>query len=127
MMILEMVAGRKNIDAGFKHSSEIYFPHWIHKHIELEGDLKLLLNMDKAGKELARKMILVGLWGIQSNPANRPSMDKVVDMLEGSHEVLFKYHPSLFLLPLGEVQQEVPQHPLQILSKTVSRLYAEIY
>lgn len=88
MMILEMVAGRKNIDAGLQHSSEIYFPHWIHKHIELEGDLKLLLNMNKAREELARKMILVGLWCIQSNPANRPSMDKVVDMLEGSHEVI---------------------------------------
>jgi hypothetical protein len=36
-------------------------------------------------------MILVGLWCVQSNPANRPSMDKVVDMLEGSHEVIFKY------------------------------------
>jgi hypothetical protein len=88
MMILEMVAGRKNIDAGLKHSREIYFPHWIHKHIELEGDLKLPLNMNKAREELARKMILVGLWCIQSNPANQPSMDKVVDMLEGSHEAI---------------------------------------
>jgi hypothetical protein len=55
MMILEKVAGRKNIDAGFKHSSEIYFPHWSHKHIELEGDLKLLLNMNKAGKSLQER------------------------------------------------------------------------
>uniref|UniRef100_A0A2N9IZ64 Protein kinase domain-containing protein n=1 Tax=Fagus sylvatica TaxID=28930 RepID=A0A2N9IZ64_FAGSY len=87
MMILEMVAGRKNLDAGLQHSSEIYFPHWIYKRLEL-GDLKPLLNMNKAVEELARKMILVGLWCIQSNPADRPSMDKVVDMLEGSHEAI---------------------------------------
>ena len=43
---------------------------------------------NKAVEELARKMILVGLWCIQSNPADRPSMDKVVDMLEGSHQVI---------------------------------------
>jgi serine/threonine protein kinase len=87
MMILEMVAGRKNLEAGLQHSSEIYFPHWIYKRLEL-GDLKPLLNMNKAVEELARKMILVGLWCIQSNPADRPSMDKVVDMLEGSHEAI---------------------------------------
>ena len=45
MMILEMVAGRKNTDAGIQHSSEIYFPHWIYNHLELEGNLKLLLSM----------------------------------------------------------------------------------
>lgn len=44
--------------------------------------------MNKAVEELARKMTLVGLWCIQSNPSDRPSLDKEVDMLEGSHEVI---------------------------------------
>ncbi|KAL6324837.1 hypothetical protein AAG906_018364 [Vitis piasezkii] len=66
MMILEMVAGRKIIDTGVSCSSEIYFPHWIYKHLELEDDhLKL-----------------------QQIFTNRPSIHKAVDMLEGGHEDL---------------------------------------
>ncbi|KAH0930777.1 hypothetical protein HID58_016504 [Brassica napus] len=37
---------------------------------------------------LVRKMVLVGLWCIQTNPFDRPSMSKVVEMLEGSPEAL---------------------------------------
>ncbi|XP_034705957.1 LEAF RUST 10 DISEASE-RESISTANCE LOCUS RECEPTOR-LIKE PROTEIN KINASE-like 2.4 isoform X1 [Vitis riparia] len=89
MMILEMVAGRKIIDTGASCSSEIYFPHWIYKHLELEDDhLKLQHNFSEGGEPVARKMIFVGLWCIQTNPANRPSIHKVVDMLKGSHEDL---------------------------------------
>ena len=89
MMILEMVAGRKIIDTGASRSSEIYFPHWIYKHLELEDDhLKLQHIFSEGGEPVARKMIFVGLWCIQTNPANRPSIHKAVDMLEGSHEDL---------------------------------------
>ncbi|KAM0012221.1 putative glycerophosphodiester phosphodiesterase, protein kinase RLK-Pelle-LRK10L-2 family [Helianthus debilis subsp. tardiflorus] len=38
MMILEMVGGRKNIEVGVDHTSEIYFPHWIYKKVELHED-----------------------------------------------------------------------------------------
>ncbi|KAF8106185.1 hypothetical protein N665_0145s0006 [Sinapis alba] len=37
---------------------------------------------------LVNKMVLVGLWCIQTNPYDRPSMNKVVEMLEGSLEAL---------------------------------------
>lgn len=35
-------------------------------------------------EEIKRKMLLVGLWCIQTAPSDRPSMTKVVEMLEGS-------------------------------------------
>ncbi|KAG6524222.1 hypothetical protein ZIOFF_014115 [Zingiber officinale] len=56
MMILETVGGKKNVKACADR-------------IETE--------------EIARQMILVGLWCIQTLPANRPSMTKVIEMLEG--------------------------------------------
>ncbi|TXG57358.1 hypothetical protein EZV62_018671 [Acer yangbiense] len=34
-------------------------------------------------KESARKMIIVCLWCIQTNPSSRPAMNRVVEMLEG--------------------------------------------
>ncbi|XP_042497681.1 LEAF RUST 10 DISEASE-RESISTANCE LOCUS RECEPTOR-LIKE PROTEIN KINASE-like 2.1 [Macadamia integrifolia] len=88
MMVLEMVGGRRNIDAGVDHTSEIYFPHWIYKHIGQGEHLQLDMVMREEDEEIAKKMVLVGLWCIQMDPTNRPSISKVVDMLEGSLESL---------------------------------------
>ncbi|KAJ4972734.1 hypothetical protein NE237_005908 [Protea cynaroides] len=88
MMVLEMVGGRKNFDAGVGHTSENYFPDWIYKHIEQGEHLQLNLIFKEKEEEIARKMATVGLWCIQMDPANRPSISKVVDMLEGNLESL---------------------------------------
>ncbi|KAL0682632.1 hypothetical protein Bca4012_049480 [Brassica carinata] len=39
-------------------------------------------------EEIAKKMKIVGLWCIQSSPSNRPPMNIVVEMMEGSLEAL---------------------------------------
>ncbi|KAA8547785.1 hypothetical protein F0562_004214 [Nyssa sinensis] len=117
MMILEMVGGRKNIDTRFGCTSETYFPHWIYKRLELEEDLKLQWNMNKAEEEVARKMILVGLWCIQTDPGNRPSMNRVVDMLEGNQEAL-QIPPKPF--PSSPVRTPAGR-PRNILSQYVPR------
>ncbi|XP_059650612.1 PR5-like receptor kinase, partial [Cornus florida] len=88
IMVLEMVGGRKNIYIGVDHTSEIYFPHWIHKRVELDDDLGFYGIMNEEQNEKARKMIIVGLWCIQTDPSNRPSINKVIEMLEGSLESL---------------------------------------
>ncbi|KAH0705757.1 hypothetical protein KY285_012538 [Solanum tuberosum] len=80
----KMVGGRKNVKEEVSHTSEIYFPYWAYRHVQLDDDLKLHGIIDIEEKETARKMILVGLWCIQTDPAQRPSMSKVIDMLEGS-------------------------------------------
>ncbi|KAL5571294.1 hypothetical protein UlMin_020891 [Ulmus minor] len=84
MMVLEMVGGRKNVNAMAARSSEIYFPDWLRKHIEEDENLKLDETMSKEEEEITRKMIIVSLWCIQTIPSDRPSMTKVVEMLEGS-------------------------------------------
>ncbi|KAA8532676.1 hypothetical protein F0562_032709 [Nyssa sinensis] len=88
MMILEMVGGRKNVNAQADRTSEIYFPHWIHKRLELGQELGLHGIINDEQKESARKMIIVGLWCIQINPSDRPPMSRVVAMLKGSLETL---------------------------------------
>ncbi|XP_075662114.1 LEAF RUST 10 DISEASE-RESISTANCE LOCUS RECEPTOR-LIKE PROTEIN KINASE-like 2.1 isoform X2 [Castanea sativa] len=88
MMILEMVGGRKNIDVGISNTSEIYFPHWIYKRLEQHNDLGFPINMTVEETAMVRKMILVGLWCIQTNLSDRPSMSKVIEMLEGNIEAL---------------------------------------
>ncbi|XP_059455083.1 LEAF RUST 10 DISEASE-RESISTANCE LOCUS RECEPTOR-LIKE PROTEIN KINASE-like 2.1 [Corylus avellana] len=88
MMVLEMVGGRKNIDIRVDHSSELFFPHWIYKRLELDEELGLEGVMNEEDQERARKMIIVSLWCIQTDPLNRPPMSKVVNMLEGSLDSL---------------------------------------
>ncbi|KAH7839170.1 hypothetical protein Vadar_000695 [Vaccinium darrowii] len=88
MMVLEMVGGRKNTSVEVDHTSEIYFPHWVYKRLELDEDLGLHGIMDDEPKENVRKMIIVGLWCIQTNPSHRLSTSRVLEMLEGSPESL---------------------------------------
>ncbi|XP_065623244.1 LEAF RUST 10 DISEASE-RESISTANCE LOCUS RECEPTOR-LIKE PROTEIN KINASE-like 2.1 isoform X2 [Quercus suber] len=83
MLVLEMVGGRKNFDAGVSNSSEKYFPDWIYKDLELGLDGRNC-GVITEEKETSSKMILVSLWCIQTNPTDRPSMNKVVEMLEGT-------------------------------------------
>ncbi|ONI09207.1 hypothetical protein PRUPE_5G223800 [Prunus persica] len=88
MMILEVAGGRKNSDVQVSHTTDAFFPDWIYKHLEQGSNLGLPNPMTQEENELARKMILVGLWCIQTKPPDRPSMSKVIEMLEGSNEAL---------------------------------------
>ncbi|CAJ1951949.1 unnamed protein product [Sphenostylis stenocarpa] len=84
MMLLEMVGGRKNINADASHTSEIYFPHWIYKRLELDTDLRLEEEIMPEKKEIVKRLIIVGLWCIQTFPNGRPTMSRVIDMLEAN-------------------------------------------
>nr|XP_018679523.1 PREDICTED: LEAF RUST 10 DISEASE-RESISTANCE LOCUS RECEPTOR-LIKE PROTEIN KINASE-like 2.4 [Musa acuminata subsp. malaccensis] len=83
MLLLEMAGGRRSIGATDENTSEVYFPHCLY------DDLDRYCNVGAAGvttetREVARKMMIVGLWCIQMMPENRPSMSEVVEMLKGS-------------------------------------------
>ncbi|KAJ1263948.1 hypothetical protein BS78_09G226000 [Paspalum vaginatum] len=78
MMILEMVGARKNINQSSEASSK-YFPQWVYEHLEeyCANPSDTVVHSD-----LVRKLIVIGLWCIQLQPMNRPSMTRVVEMLE---------------------------------------------
>ncbi|CAL5399727.1 unnamed protein product [Camellia sinensis] len=88
LMILEMVGGRKNVDGGVDHTSEKYFPNWIYKRLQLEQEIGQHRIMNEEENERVRKITIVGLWCIKTDPSRRPTMSRVVDMLEGSLESL---------------------------------------
>ncbi|KAF5780325.1 putative glycerophosphodiester phosphodiesterase, protein kinase RLK-Pelle-LRK10L-2 family [Helianthus annuus] len=88
MMVLEMTGARKHNNTSGTSTSEAYFPDWVYKQVEVGGDLGDYGVTSEEEEELARKMMIVSLWCIQSNPSDRPSISKVVEMLEGSFEIL---------------------------------------
>ncbi|KAM3731741.1 hypothetical protein ACB098_11G005100 [Castanea mollissima] len=87
MLLMEMVGRRKNLNASVEHSSQIYFPSWIYDKLEQGEDLEVL-NVIEGEKKTLKKMIIVAFWCIQMKPINRPSMSKVLEMLEGPMELL---------------------------------------
>ncbi|XP_077226636.1 rust resistance kinase Lr10-like isoform X2 [Tasmannia lanceolata] len=87
MLLMEMAGRRSNFNAKAENSSQIFFPLWIYDQVNQGNDMELGNACDDE-KEVAKKLIIVALWCIQMKPANRPSMGKVLEMLEGSMELL---------------------------------------
>ncbi|KAL5058757.1 hypothetical protein RYX36_030361 [Vicia faba] len=118
MLILEMIGGRKNYDTGGSCTSEMYFPDWIYKDLEQGNTSNTLLNsltISEEENDMVRKITFVSLWCIQTNPSNRPPMNKVIEMLQGPlSSVSYPPKPVLF-------SPELP--PLQVESISSSDLY----
>jgi len=88
MVLLEIISGRKSYDP-VESSEKAHFPSYAFKKLE-EGDLRDIFDAklkynDK--DERVHVAIKVALWCIQEDFYQRPSMSKVVQMLEGVCDV----------------------------------------
>ncbi|KAL5071038.1 hypothetical protein RYX36_021925 [Vicia faba] len=81
MLLMEMASRRKNLNALAVQSSQIYFPFWIYDQLHDGREVTIENGTDQEIK-LAKKMMIVALWCIQTKPEDRPSMIKVLEMLE---------------------------------------------
>lgn len=88
MVVLEMVGAKMNKNVEGEGSSEVYFPQWVYKRLELNEEGRLRSIKSESDRKMIRKLIIVSLWCIQTEPSKRPAMSRVVDMMEGSLEVL---------------------------------------
>lgn len=88
MLLLDMVGGKKNVVTKMISSSGAYFPDWIHDKVMKEEVTEGEPNFPEGEVGIAKKMIMVGLWCIQMDPRDRPSMARVVEMLNGSIEAI---------------------------------------
>ncbi|MED6120984.1 hypothetical protein PIB30_025761 [Stylosanthes scabra] len=85
MLVLEIIGGRRNYYENVEsQAGQICFPDWIYKDLEQGNIPTKCLPHREEENDIAKKMTLVSLWCIQPDPLNRPSISKVIDMLEGS-------------------------------------------
>ncbi|CAL2240156.1 unnamed protein product [Prunus armeniaca] len=106
MLLMEMASRRKNLNASIEHSSQIYFPRWVSDQFCMGKEFEMD-DATEEEKKIIKKMIITALWCIQLKPSDRPSMNKVIEMLEGEVECL-QLPPKLLLYP----QQEMPRDNL---------------
>ncbi|VVB16086.1 unnamed protein product [Arabis nemorensis] len=114
MLVLEMIGAtnKDRVQNAASNTSSVYFPDWIYKDLEDGQHSKLFDDeLTREEEDITKKMILVALWCIQSYPSNRPSMNRVVEMMEGSLDALE--------VPPRPVLQ-IPTPPLQGSSSTLS-------
>ncbi|KAG2587140.1 hypothetical protein PVAP13_5NG104581 [Panicum virgatum] len=107
MMLLEMVGGRKNVKSMVEKSSQKYFPDWIYDHFALDDGLEAC-EVTCEVEEIARKMILIGLWCVQVLPMFRPTITEVLEMFEKGLDELD--------IPPKQNFRQIPEDSMCILS-----------
>ncbi|XP_060203828.1 rust resistance kinase Lr10-like isoform X1 [Lycium barbarum] len=97
MLLMEMAGRRKNMNPFADHLSQIYFPTWVYDQFNAGNDIEIQ-DASEEDRWFVKKMMIVALWCIQMKPADRPAMNKVVEMLEGDVELLHM-PPRPFIAP----------------------------
>ncbi|XP_027939902.1 rust resistance kinase Lr10-like [Vigna unguiculata] len=93
MLLLEMVGGRKNVDMSSPEDFNVLYPDWIHNLVD--GDMHIHVE-DEGDVKIAKKLAIIGLWCIQWQPGNRPSIKSVIHMLETQEENQIAVPPNPF-------------------------------
>ncbi|CAI8605494.1 unnamed protein product [Vicia faba] len=85
MMLLETIGGKKITEDLEKNTSHVHYPEWIHNLLDDQEEMRIHVD-DQEDEKTVRKMAIVGLWCIQWHAMDRPSMQMVVQMLEGDED-----------------------------------------
>ncbi|KAF8038641.1 hypothetical protein BT93_B1239 [Corymbia citriodora subsp. variegata] len=125
MMLMEMAGRRRNVNVNAEDSSQIYFPLWVYDQLGKEKEVEMVDAIEEE-RETVRKMIIVALWCIQLSPNDRPSMSRVLNMLEGEiDELQVPPKPLLYPteMPITDVETEMELETLSS-SSSVPTIYS---
>ncbi|KAL3714276.1 hypothetical protein ACJRO7_006240 [Eucalyptus globulus] len=126
MLLMEMASRRKNAKANVECSSQIYFPLWVYDQLNKESEVEI--EEVEGDGEIMRKMVTVAFWCIQLIPNDRPSMSRVLNMLEGDINKL-RLPPKPLLYPSEkpfddvDAEIELESFPTTSSASTISEGY----
>ncbi|CAL0319495.1 unnamed protein product [Lupinus luteus] len=107
MLLMEMAGRRKNLNALAEHSSQVYYPFWVYDQLHDGKEITTEKDTDEEMR-LATKMMIVALHCIQTRPNDRPSMNKVLEMLDGDEDLPLPSKP--YLYPQDTQPEDVIEH-----------------
>ena len=99
ILLLELICCRKSFEAEAKDEDQMILADWAYDCYK-EKKLDLLVENDvEAIDDMRRleKYVMIAIWCIQEDPSLRPTMKKVVQMMEGSIEVSVPLGSSSFI------------------------------
>ena len=85
-MLLEFICYRKNVDWNLLEEEAI-LEEWAY-HCFKVHELGKLVSGKEVDKRQLERMVKVGLWCILDDPSLRPTIKKVLLMLEGNLDIL---------------------------------------
>ncbi|XP_058188057.1 G-type lectin S-receptor-like serine/threonine-protein kinase LECRK3 [Rhododendron vialii] len=96
VVLLEIICGRKCLDWS-RREDEAVLEDWVYDCYEARELGKLVGEEEKMDISKLERMVKVGLWCIQDEPSLRPSMKKVLLMIEGTVHIPTPPSPTSFL------------------------------
>uniref|UniRef100_A0A2P2JY89 Receptor-like serine/threonine-protein kinase n=1 Tax=Rhizophora mucronata TaxID=61149 RepID=A0A2P2JY89_RHIMU len=89
MVLLEIVSGRRNFEVTAE-TDQTKFSLWAYENFE-KGNLEAIVDKRLADQATVMDQVIraiqVSFWCIQEHPSQRPTMGKVVQMLEGVRNI----------------------------------------
>ncbi|XP_060184108.1 G-type lectin S-receptor-like serine/threonine-protein kinase LECRK3 [Lycium barbarum] len=95
IVLLELICRRKCVDWSLDENESI-LEHWVYSCFEA-GELGKLVRDEEVERGQFERMVKLSIWCIQDEPSLRPSMKKVLLMLEGTIEIPVPPSPTSFL------------------------------
>ncbi|KAB1221108.1 G-type lectin S-receptor-like serine/threonine-protein kinase RLK1 [Morella rubra] len=99
ILLLEIICCRKNFEAEVQDENEMILADWAYDCYK-DRKLDLVVANDKEAMDDMKRVeiyVMIAVWCIQEDPSLRPTMKKVVQMMEGAVEVLVPPDPSSFM------------------------------
>ncbi|XVE60154.1 hypothetical protein DITRI_Ditri05aG0104900 [Diplodiscus trichospermus] len=100
IMLFDIICCQRSVEANVP-KNEAVLAHWVYDCFNT-NEVKKLVQNEQVEKSKVERMVKVGLWCTQDEPSSRPSMKKVIMMLERS--VNIPDPPLLYLIckfPIG--------------------------
>ncbi|KAL1542099.1 G-type lectin S-receptor-like serine/threonine-protein kinase LECRK3 [Salvia divinorum] len=95
VMLLEIICCRKCVDWGGSEDEAI-LEEWIYD-CYATGKIGSLVGDEMVEERKVERMVKIGIWCVQYDPSLRPTMKKVLLMLEGTVEIPIPPRPTSFL------------------------------
>ncbi|XP_044469488.1 G-type lectin S-receptor-like serine/threonine-protein kinase LECRK1 [Mangifera indica] len=95
VVLLEIICCRRCMDQNFP-DDQVVLEDWVYQCFD-GGELRQLVGNEEVDLKQLERMVKVALWCILDEPSLRPSMKKVLLMLEGTVEIPIPPSPTSFL------------------------------
>ncbi|KAL4027386.1 G-type lectin S-receptor-like serine/threonine-protein kinase RLK1 [Cucumis melo var. makuwa] len=99
ILLLEIICRRRSLEEKAEDEKQKVLTDWAYECFK-EMKVEMLVEKDEEAKmelERVKKFVMIAIWCIQEEPSLRPTMKKVLQMMEGAIEVSFPPHPSSFI------------------------------